>query len=648
MIIAGSALALVAASIGVVEHFTDDFLRSEATYRAKTWAGNLIENVSDLPDIIAGELPSDESVVFFEQARAVGDVWRFRIFDTSGNLILVSNQIGKTHKFTENLAVEKPLLFSQLIAGKVVVDTRAGAGKREPAYIAEALVPIKSGGATLAFLSVQIDAAERQEAYLSEAAMMTLALAGLMLIAFGAPAIGFLMRSRQKEQAEGKLEHLAYHDSLTGLKNRLGITQHLDSFFRDGARSDGLAIHIVDLDGFKEINDTLGHDVGDEVLRQVSTRLSRTVGEADRIGRLGGDEFLIVQSGLSAAAQAECLAANLVEALTPPCNINGSFVQAGGSVGTALAPTDGKASPILMKSADIALYFAKAEGRGCFRRFAAGMDEKLRRRRDVEQKIRTALTEDGFELYFQPQFNLTSDELEGAEALLRLPDGANGMISPSEFIPIAEEAGLILDIGRWVIEEGCRSLKLLPPGMKLAINLSPLQFEKGNIVATVAEAIARFDTEPERLELEVTESLLLNDSLDLQAKIAGLKSLGVSIVLDDFGAGYSSLSYLWRYPFDKIKIDRSFVSCLGDNVRAGGVIRSIIGLGRDLKLRVTAEGIETDAQAGILRDMQCDQVQGYFFGEPMTLPELSIAILNKFKDQRLAYLSESAPAQKAG
>jgi diguanylate cyclase (GGDEF)-like protein len=630
----------------MVQYFTDHFLRGEAANRAETWATNLVENVSDLPDIVMGALPGDESVVFLEQARAVGDVWRFRIFDATGKLVLVSNQIGKTHTFKESLAKEQPLMLSELRAGRTVVDTRAGAGKREPAFIAEALVPIKVAGEALGYLSVQIDATERQRAYLGEATRMALTFAGLMLLAFGAPAGGFVMRSRQKELAEGRLEHLAYHDSLTGLKNRLAITQHLDLFFADGAAPDRLAIHIIDLDGFKEINDTLGHDAGDEVLRQVSLRLSRTVAKNGVVGRLGGDEFLVVQSGDCTSTQADKLAAGLVEALLPPCNINGSYVQAGGSVGMAMMPFDGKTASELMKSADIALYFAKSEGRACYRRFLPGMDAKLLRRRSVEAKIRTALAENGFELYFQPQFNLASDRLEGAEALLRLPDGGAGMISPAEFIPIAEEAGLILEIGDWVIAEGCRSLRLLPPEMKLAINLSPLQFEKGDIIATVAAALSEYRADPSRLELEVTESLLLNDSDALQAKIAGLKALGVSIVLDDFGAGYSSLSYLWRYPFDKIKIDRSFVSCMGENPRVEGVIQSIINLGRDLDLRVTAEGIETSNQAELLRAMRCDQVQGYFFGEPMTMHELSAAILNEFKDQRLAYLNETAPLKK--
>ncbi len=648
VIIVGSAIALIAASIGVVRYYTDHFLRSEATHRAETWASNLVDNVSDLPKIMKGGLPGDESVVFFEQARAVGDVWRFRIFDATGKLLLVSNQIGKTHTFTENLATDTPETLSELRAGRAVVNTRAGANRREPAFIAEALVPVISGDEPIGYLSVQIDATERQQVYLNEATLMAFTFAGLMLLAFCAPAAGFLMRSRQKDLAEGKLEHLAYHDALTGLKNRLAITQHLDTFFAGYEMPDHLAIHIIDLDGFKEINDTLGHDVGDEVLRQVSLRLSRTVGDSGIVGRLGGDEYLVVQSGADIAGKAEILAANLVEALLPPCNINGSYIQAHGSVGVALGGVDGLTASSLMKSADVALYFAKAEGRACSRRFMPGMDDKLRRRREVEQKLRVALAEGRFELYFQPQFDLASDALEGAEALLRLPDGPNGMISPAEFIPIAEEAGLILDIGNWVIAEGCRSLELLPPGMKLAINLSPLQFEKGDIVATVAAALKDTGADPSRLELEVTESLLLNDSSKLQATIGALKALGTSIVLDDFGAGYSSLSYLWRYPFDKIKIDRSFVSCLGGNERVEGVIRSIINLGRELKLRVTAEGIETGAQAEILREMHCDQVQGYLFGAPLSLPDLSAAIINDFKNQRLAYLNESTPLAKAG
>ena len=647
-VITGSALVIAAASIGVVRYYTDHLLRSDATNRAESWGANLVENVSDLPKIIDGALPGDESVVFFEQARAIGDVWKYRIYDAAGKLILVSNQIGRTHTFTENLSAGDPGALTNLRSGQIQVTTRKGEGLHEPGFLAEAIVPIRAAGRQIGFLSVLVDETGRQQVYFDSAVRMAMALCGLILFAFGVPAAGFLMRSRQKDLAEDRLHYLAYHDSLTGLKNRHAITERLDSFFDTPMPRADLAIHIVDLDNFKEINDTLGHDTGDEVLRQVSSRIARVIAGEGEVGRLGGDEFLIIQTGSGAAAHAEDLARRVVAALLPPCKNHGSPVQAGVSIGTAIFPSDGANASDLMKSADIALYFAKADGRACYRLFQPGMDEKLRRRRNVENKIRAALSGNGFQLHFQPLFNLTSGQLEGAEALLRLPDHPSGMVSPVEFIPIAEDIGLIGEIGGWVISEGCRSLKLLPPGIKLAINLSPLQFEKGDIVATVAQALRDSGANPAQLELEVTENLLLKDSAEVQAKMAALKLLGVSIVLDDFGAGYSSLNYLWRYPFDKIKIDRCFVSSIGENASVDRVIESIIRLGRKLKMRVTAEGVETGEQAAMLRTMRCDQVQGYLFGRPMAMPDLAAAILNNFQDQRLAAADHITPLQETG
>ena len=641
----GLGAIILAVSIFIVRSYTDHLLRSDATSRAESWAVNLAENVSDLPRIIAGALPGDESVVFFEQARAIGDVWKYRIYDSAGKLVLVSNQIGRTHSFDEKLASSDPAALARLQAGEIQVTTRSGASPREPGFIADAIVPITAAGQRIGFLSVQIDQTARQQVYFVAAIQMAVALCGLVLLAFGLPAAGFLLRSRQKEAVEGRLEYLAYHDSLTGLKNRHAMTQRLEALFAGPDAPAEFAIHIVDLDKFKEINDTLGHDMGDEVLRQVSSRLASAVAGEGEAGRIGGDEFLIIQTGPGAAAKAEVLANRLAETLALPNNYHGSRVRSAVSIGSSVFPGDGRTASDLMKSADIALYFAKAEGRGCYRMFRPGMDEKLKRRRAIEQRLHTALAEDGFQLHFQPLFNLASGNIEGVEALLRLPDAVMGMVPPSEFIPIAEDIGLIDQVGAWVIAEGCRSLKHLPPPMKLAINLSPIQFEKGDIVEIVAQALRESNVDPARLELEVTESLLLKDSAAVQSKIVRLKSLGVSIVLDDFGAGYSSLSYLWRYPFDKIKIDRSFISSLGDSVSVEGVIESIIHLGRKLNMRVTAEGIETNEQADMLRALHCDQVQGYLFSRPLTMADLSATMLRGFLHQQ-SQVVELATARK--
>ena len=621
------ALLVFTMSVFAVRYFADEMLETDASRRARDWSANLVSHVADLPDILAGELPSDESIVFFEQAKLVGDVWQYRIYDAGGKLVVVSGRIGRTHQFTETLRDNDSTLLDRLSAGEIAVTVRQGVGRKEPGYLAEAIVAIRSGQDLLGYLAVIVDETETQTNFLAKAGQFAGTILLLVLAAFGVPAAAYLRRTRQKEAAETKLEHLAFHDSLTGLKNRHATMEFLEDHFRRNQGKTATALHFVDLDKFKEINDTLGHDAGDEVLRQVSSALVRAVAGEGVVGRVGGDEFLIVQTAEDSHSNAEVLAARVVQALAEPCEVNGSRVFAGVSVGTAIGPRHGETCTELIKSADIALYVAKTEGRGCYRVFKPEMDLKLKRRRDIQHSLREALASNGFVFHFQPLFDLETGEIEGVEALLRLPDETLGMISPGEFIPIAEETGLIGDIGDWVIAEGCRSLQLLPPHLKLAINLSPIQFEKGDVVASVRQALAATRIKPSRLELEVTESLLIKDTANVRNIVDNLKSLGVSIVLDDFGSGYSSLNYLWQYPFDKIKIDRSFISALGSNTNVHGIVESIIRLGKTLNMKVTAEGVENVAQADTLRSMHCGQVQGFLFAKPMAMADLAATLL---------------------
>ncbi len=625
--VAVGALLVFALSAAIVRYFTGEMLETDASRRARDWSANLVSHVEDLPDILAGELPSDKSIVFFEQANLVGDVWQYRLYDPRGKLVVVSDKVGRTHQFTENLLDSSPELFTQLSTGETAVKVRQGEGRSEPDYLAEAFIAIRSGQDLLGFLAVIVDESETQTSFLATAGRMAAAIFLLILFAFGVPSAAYLRRTRQKEAAETKLEHLAFHDSLTELKNRHATMEFLERHFRRNLGKTATAVHFVDLDKFKEINDTLGHDAGDEVLRQVSSALVRAVAGEGFVGRVGGDEFLIVQTSDDCHSSAEILAARVVRALAEPYQVNGSRVFACVSVGTAISPHDGETCIDLIKSADIALYFAKTEGRGCHRAFKPEMDMKLKRRRDIERSLRAAIEADGFVFHYQPLFNLQTGDVECVEALLRLPDPVLGMISPGEFIPIAEETGLISSIGDWVIAEGCRSLHLLPPHLKLAINLSPVQFEMGDVVASVRQALADSGVLPWRLELEITESLLIKDGADVRGIVENLKNLGVSIVLDDFGSGYSSLNYLWQYPFDKIKIDRSFISALDSNSEVNGIVESIIRLGKTLNMKVTAEGIESEAQANTLRSMHCGQAQGFLFAKPMAMADLAALLL---------------------
>ena len=303
------ALLVFATGLVVIRHFTESMLQQDASRRARDWSANLVAHVSDLPDILAGEQPSDESIVFFEQAKLVGDVWQYRIYDSTGKLVVVSNKIGRTHQFTETLQGRDPAIFARLTAGDSTVTTREGANQTEPAYLAEAIVPIRSGQDLFGYLSVIVDETEAQASFLTTSGRLAASIVVLILVAFGVPAVGFLRRTLQKEAAETKLEHLAFHDSLTGLKNRHAITEFLESRIHHKQEKADIAIHFIDLDKFKEINDTLGHDAGDEVLRQMSSALVRAVGGEGMVGRVGRDEFLVVQTVADSHSKAESLRA---------------------------------------------------------------------------------------------------------------------------------------------------------------------------------------------------------------------------------------------------------------------------------------------------------------------------------------------------
>lgn len=625
IVTAMSAVAFAFMTFAFVSLYVNQLLRHDAIERSSAWTQTLVTNVSDLPEIVEKQIPSDETVMFLEQARVIGNVWRFKIFDAQGNLILSSHHFTGATGVDDSLQSEYPLAMATMEADGIYVETRPRKSKFEPEYVSESIAPIWSKGKTVGYIGLVVDETSRRNKATDIATRFAAILIAIVLAAFGIPAIGFIRRSREKEQAESKLERLAYYDTLTGLKNRHAITQILDhEIARNNER---LAIHIVDLDNFKLINDTMGHDAGDACLRNVTERLTDVANGQAIVGRIGGDEFLLVQTNARTAVDAEKLAGRIVREMKRPVLINNSEMDTSVSVGTALFPRDGYSSAELVKSADVALYTAKNTGRGCFRLYKPEYDEKLKRRRLVETKVRQAIEAGSFTLAFQPLLDLASGDVVSVEALIRLEDAELGPIPPAEFIPIAEEAGLIEEIGNWVIAEACRSLALLPSHIKVAVNLSAIQFSRGDLVKIVNSAIRSAGVQANRLELEITESLLLRDSDHVLDKIDRLKAIGCSLVLDDFGSGYSSLSYLWRYPFDKIKIDREFVSAMQNNHDVSGIVETVIALGKKLGMKVTAEGVETIDQATLLSELECDEVQGYLYARPLPMAELAVFLL---------------------
>jgi diguanylate cyclase (GGDEF)-like protein len=415
---------------------------------------------------------------------------------------------------------------------------------------------------------------------------------------------------------------MARHDALTDLPNRVLLRERLVEALARVERGHRLAVLCLDLDHFKNVNDTLGHPVGDELLRAVADRLRACVRDTDTISRVGGDEFSIIQTDIVDATDAERLARRITEAVSAPYDLHGHLVMGGTSIGIALAPADGTDANDLLKNADMALYGAKADGRGVYRFFEATMDQRMKERRALELALRKALERGEFELHYQPAFDLGSDGVRCCEALLRWHHPERGMVPPVEFIPIAEDIGLIVAIGEWVIARACADAATWPDHIGVAVNLSPTQLGSKNLLPTVLAALAQSRLPAERLELEITEAVLMqNTEANLRA-LHQLRALGIRISMDDFGTGYSSLSYLSSFPFDKIKIDRSFVSGLGDNAQAAAIVRAVADLAESLKMTTTAEGVETRAQLDRVRELGCTEVQGYFYSPPVPLAEL--------------------------
>ncbi|MBV8752985.1 MAG: PAS-domain containing protein [Hyphomicrobiales bacterium] len=425
----------------------------------------------------------------------------------------------------------------------------------------------------------------------------------------------------ERFRVEQNIARMARHDSLTDLPNRLLFREKMaEGLARVGAGGEAIAVFCLDLDNFKNINDTLGHPIGDALLRAVAQRLRSVVGEDDTIARLGGDEFAILQAASSPYA-AEVLAGRVVDVLASPIVVEGHEINTGLSVGIALAPTDGSAADHLMKCADLALYRAKAEGRGLFRFFEPEMDAHIQRRRALEIDLRRALASGEFHLVYQPLLNLATNALTGMEALVRWnhPDRD---LTPAEFIPVAEETGLIVPLGEWVLRRACAEAAHWPDSVRVAVNLSPVQFRNRGLVTMVTQALAAAGLPATRLEIEITEAALLQKDEMTVAMLHQLRALGVRISMDDFGTGYSSLSYLRSFPFDKIKIDRSFIADIERNGDSEAIIRAIAELGASLGIATTAEGIETPEQLELVRRAGCTEVQGYLLSKPRTAAEV--------------------------
>lgn len=426
----------------------------------------------------------------------------------------------------------------------------------------------------------------------------------------------------EKRRAQERIQFLARHDLLTGLPNRGVLREEIERALAGNRRGEALALLTLDLDRFKPVNDTYGHAAGDALLQQVALRLRDCARKTDLVSRLGGDEFAVIQRGGLQPKGSTRLATRVIEALMRPFEIDGQPIHIGTSIGIALAPKDGADAETLLRHADLALYRAKSSGRGEFSYFEPAMNEQLEARRGLENDLRRALADDGLDLHYQPRFDASDGTIMGVEALLRWQHPHRGMIPPSDFIPLAEETGLIVPIGRWVLERACRDALNWPSHVSVAINLSAVQFRRGTVERDVLHALATTGLPARRLELEMTESAMLEDASSVLGVLYALREKGVRIALDDFGTGFSSLSQLRSFPFDHLKIDRSFIRDAPARSDLRAIIRSTATLAASLGMQSTAEGVETVDQLEIVKSLGCTAVQGFLFSRPLAGKDL--------------------------
>ena len=426
----------------------------------------------------------------------------------------------------------------------------------------------------------------------------------------------------ERQRSEQRIAHMARHDALTDLPNRVLLRERLEHELKRVKRGECLAVLCLDLDQFKSVNDALGHPTGDELLKLVADRLRGCTREPDTVARLGGDEFAVIMTQMQQATDAAALSKRIRDSVIRPYQIDGHQIVTDISIGISVAPFDAIEPDPLLRNADMALYGAKGDGRGTYRFFEPEMNTRMKARRELEMDLRKALVSKEFELHYQPLVNLQTNDVNGFEALLRWNHPRRGLISPADFIPIAEETGLIVPLGEWVLKAACYEAVGWPDHIKVAVNLSPAQLNNRNLLSVVKGALAESGMPPRKLQLEITETVLLQNTFATLATLHELRQLGVQVALDDFGTGYSSLSYLRSFPFDKIKIDRSFIQDLSNGAEPVAIVQAVANLAKCLNMASTAEGVETEQQREMLESIGCTEMQGYLFSRARPAHEI--------------------------
>lgn len=593
-------------------------VKRESIDKAFHYAQYMATRIPDLEGLIATATPNDTQVSVIREIRQLGDIFRFKLFDDAGRLVLLSDDDSINNARTPaSEADPEPALVAR--TGQPIVDVFDGSEKSDrPDFYSEAYIAlIDAQGNTYGVVEVYVDQTATREYFHDSFRVFGVALGGLCAFLFGAPYAGYQIQRSLAERSRKDAEFLASYDPLTGLINRREFVAHANSLLAEGTLS---AVCFIDADRFKSVNDVYGHTAGDKYLTHLAEIMRGNTRPGDLVSRFGGDEFVIGFKGVKLAEVTRRIRAILMKA-AEDFQYEDTIIAGSISVGIAVRDAEQKLDELLTH-ADAALYHAKANGKNTFSVYGDEMGEDLRRRNALEARLRAATFNKDFSIHYQPLVDGQSKEVMGYEALLRLSADDGEGIPPSTFIPVAEELGLITEIGAWVIHTAVRDIAQLNDKHSVAVNLSAAQFRDGNLPAIVRDALDASGLAPQRLELEITESLLLEDDPKVEFQIDTLKEMGVSIAMDDFGTGFSSLSYLWKFGFDRLKIDRSFIAALEcDPVRSKEIIETILVLGDRLGMRTTAEGIETPEQSELLSTLGCDMLQGYLFGRPTKLAD---------------------------
>ena len=601
----------------------DRVVRHQALDKAEHWGAYMANQIPNLDQLVLSGIPDDDQKTVIRDIRQIGDIFRFKLFSPEGRLVLVSDDsnIAAPTGIAEQVDPEANRVIA---TGKPIVEVHNGEHKaNRPDLYAEAYIPLFApSGALRAVVEVYVDQSMTRAYFGDSFRSFGIVMALFCAVIFTVPGVAFYLQRILAKRSQKNAEYLANYDSLTGLLNRRAFVAKSEEMIADGSLS---LVCYLDLDRFKSINDTYGHAAGDAFLVHIAEVLRNCCRSEDLLARFGGDEFVIAFQDISMEA-AVVRARRILKDCASEVDIGALRLSASVSIGLAVLSEEEGLEQTL-SNADAALYHAKQAGRNDYAIYGQAMGDELRRRRALEIRLREATANQEFEVHYQPLVDREGQKIVGYEALLRLNDTDGVPISPAEFVPIAEDLGLIEEIGDWTIQTAISQIATVAGDATLAINLSPAQYRSGNLVDTVREALEAADFPAKRLELEVTESLLLDDSMMIEMQIDGLQEMGVSIAMDDFGTGFSSLSYLWKYGFDRLKIDRSFVAALEHNPeRSREVIETVVLLGARLGMKVTAEGVETEAQSNLLAELGCDTLQGYLFGEAEHLNQLQTTI----------------------